>query len=222
MKKIKILIVDDQRLMREALKTILNLEEDMEVVALAKDGQEAYELCKDVKPNVVLMDVQMPVMDGVKSTERIKSEFPEIIVIMLTTFDEEDYIIEALSNGASGFLLKDIPGNKLIETIRDAIKGQLMLPSNIAIKLATSISKMRNQINAQFQLPSIKHNFQDFSDREREVIGYMIRGFSNKQISERLFISEGTARNYVSVIYNKIGINDRAKSILYLKELFEA
>lgn len=191
MKPIRILIADDQTLMRDGLKTILDLEDDMEVVGTAETGQEAYELTGALKPDVVLMDIRMPVMDGVESTRLIKRDYPDTIVVILTTFDDEEYVIQALCFGANGYLLKDMQGDKLIQSIRDAASGNMMLPARIAAKLAARLAAMSSQSHGlQFSGKN------DFSERELDIIRLMIKGFSNKQIASALCVTEGTAKNY--------------------------
>ncbi|QNU67339.1 response regulator transcription factor [Ruminiclostridium herbifermentans] len=210
---IKVLIADDQTLMRDGLKTILELEEGMEVVGVAENGIQAYELAEKLNPDVVLMDIRMPIMDGVDSTRIIKNNNPSIVVIMLTTFDDDEYIIQALQYGASGYLLKDIQGNKLIQAIRESMAGNLLMPSNIAVKLATRLSKISEKESI-----NIKSNNLALSYREQEIATLMIKGYTNKQIASELCISEGTAKNYISMIYSKIGINDRTKAVIFLRE----
>ncbi len=215
MKKIKVLVADDQTLMRDGLKTILDLEDDIEVAGVAENGLEAYELVGNIRPDVVLMDIRMPIMDGVESTRLIKKDFPDTVVIILTTFDDEEYIIQALSNGASGYILKDIPGDKLIDAVHDSVKGGLMMPAQIAAKIASRL----------VQLQDSKAGFDDsnqtFSEREKEIIGLLIKGLNNRQIAASLHLTEGTAKNYISTIYSKIGISDRTKAVVYLKEILK-
>ncbi|WP_032120636.1 response regulator transcription factor [Clostridium amazonitimonense] len=208
---IRVLIADDQTLMRDGLKTILDLEDDIEVVATCENGEQAIEQAIKLHPDVILMDIRMPVMNGVESVKKIKTSLPKIAVIMLTTFDDDEYIVEALSNGASGYLLKDIPADKLIEAIRDSLKGQLFIPTNIAAKL---VAKLSNKENSK----EVLKKKLDLSEREIEVSSLLIEGHSNKQIAAKLFISEGTVKNYISNIYSKIGISDRTKAVLFLKE----
>lgn len=215
MKKISVLIVDDQTLMRDGLKTILDLEEDIEVVGLAENGLNAYEMVGIVRPDVVLMDIRMPVMDGVESTRLIKRDYPETVVIILTTFDDDEYIIQALSNGATGYILKDIPGDKLIDAVRDSVRGSLMMPSQIAAKIAARLAVLSD---SKVSFHDINHTF---SEREKEIIGLLIKGFNNRQIAASLYLTEGTAKNYISTIYSKIGISDRTKAIVHLKEIIE-
>jgi DNA-binding NarL/FixJ family response regulator len=212
MDKIKVLIADDQTLMRDGLKTIIELEENMEVVGTAKNGQEALEACRNLVPEVVLMDIRMPGMDGVESTKIIKSLYPNIVVLMLTTFNQEDYIIDALAYGASVYILKDIEGDALIKAINDAHKGSFMLPSEVAIKIAKSLTAKNVVTEEQ------KKSLKDFSEREIEVAKMIALGLTNKQISATLFISEGTVKNYVSSIYLKLGTNERMSAALTIKK----
>lgn len=213
MKKIRMIIADDQTLMRDGLKTIFDLEDDMEVIATAENGEQALLLTQQLHPDIVLMDIRMPVMDGVESTRLIKKQFPEVIVIILTTFNDEEYIIQALSFGASGYLLKDMPGERLIQAVRDSITGSLMMPSSVAAKLAGRLSNMRSA-----EMERLK----ELSEREIEIARLIVEGKNNRDIANRLFITEGTVKNYISAIYNKVGTNDRAKAIQRLKELLEA
>ncbi|QOY36730.1 response regulator transcription factor [Anaerobacillus isosaccharinicus] len=216
---INIVIADDQTLMREGLRTILELEDDMQVVGMANNGQEAFDLVKKLSPSVVLMDVRMPIMDGVTSTKLIMEQFPKTVVIILTTFDEDDYIIEALACGAKGFLLKDIPGDRLIDAIRGGFNGQMMLPASIGAKLAARLSDVSNLLKRDINFKE-NNDYPKFSQREKDIILLIIEGLSNRQISETLFLGEGTVKNYISEIYNKIGINNRQQAIIYLRKLF--
>ena len=213
MNPIRILVADDQTLMRDGLKTILELEDDMEVAGMAENGMQAYEMAGRLHPDLVLMDIRMPVMDGVESTRLIKKEYPSIVVIMLTTFDDDEYIIQALRFGANGYLLKDIQGNKLIEAVRDSVTGSMLIPSNIAVKLAARLSCMSPQQNLQD-----KGSIPEFSEREMEIVRLMVKGYNNRQIASALYITEGTAKNYISSIYSKIGTNDRTNAVILLKE----
>lgn len=220
MPQIRIVIADDQILMRDGLQTIISLEKDMEVVGVASNGEKAVELVRDTRPDLVLMDVQMPVVDGIEATRRILADFPETKVIMLTTFDEEEYIIDSLNQGASGFLLKDLPGDKLIEAVRDAAAGHLMLPGSIASKLAARISFLTAGPLKPTHTGRLKKEGISFTDREKHIIHLLLEGKTNKEIAKTLFMSEGTVKNYISIIYHKIGTNDRSKAIMCLKELF--
>ena len=213
MGRIRILIADDQTLMRDGLKTIFELEDDMEVAGVAKNGLEAYEMTAALRPDIVLMDIRMPVMDGVESVRLIKKDFPSTVVIMLTTFDDDEFVIRALQFGASGYLLKDIQGNRLIEAVRDGASGNMLIPSNIASKLAARLSQIPPEKN-----PQDKSAIPELSERETEITRLMAKGYSNRQIASALHLSEGTIKNYISSIYNKIGTSDRTCAVIFLKE----
>jgi DNA-binding NarL/FixJ family response regulator len=210
---IRILIADDQTLMRDGLKTILDLEDDMEVVDTAENGRQAYEMAQIHLPDVILMDIRMPEMDGVESTRIIKKDYPKIKVIMLTTFNDEEYIIQALSFGASGYLLKDIQGDKLIEAIRNCASGNMVMPAQVAEKLSQGLSNRAVENKRQEEML-----IKSFSDREKEIALMIVAGLTNRQIASKLCITEGTAKNYICNIYSKIDISDRTKAAIYLKE----
>ncbi|WP_078552713.1 response regulator [Bacillus alkalicellulosilyticus] len=216
---LKVLIADDQTLMREGLRTIIDLEEDMKVVATAQDGMDAIEKTKEYQPDVVLLDIQMPRMNGIQSLIEIKKNQPKTCILILTTFAEEEYIIEALSNGVDGFLLKDMNYDQLISSIRDAVGGQLMVPQVVAVKLAKRLASLNTVMEHELNLGKLKKQGIHFSEREREVANLVVKGLSNKKIAEELFITEGTVKNYISEIYSKLGVKDRAKAIVYLNEL---
>jgi DNA-binding NarL/FixJ family response regulator len=198
--------------MRDGLKTILEIEDNMEVVATAKNGQEAIEACREFKPDLVLMDIRMPGMDGVESTKIIKELYPEIVILILTTFNEDNYIIDAMAYGASGYILKDIDGDDLIKAINDAHKGSFMLPSDVAIKIAKRLTAANVVTEEQ------KRSLADFTEREIEIAKMVALGFNNKQIAATLYISEGTVKNYISSIYLKLGTSDRMAAALTIKK----
>lgn len=214
---VRILIADDQTLMRDGLKTILDLEDDMEVIGTASNGLEALEMTEKLKPDAVLMDIRMPVMDGVECTRLIKKKFPDIAVIMLTTFNDEEYIIQALTYGASGYLLKDMQGDKLIQAIREGVRGDLLMPATVAAKLASRLSNMKNSMVANERDAS---KVIALSERETEIARLIMEGAGNRQIADALSLTEGTVKNYISSIYLKLGTNDRAHAIELLRERF--
>lgn len=216
MKEIKILIADDQTLMRDGLKTILELEENFKVIGTAKNGEDALDFCKKESPDLVLMDIRMPKMDGVRCTKILKDLYPEIIVLILTTFNDVDYIVEALNYGAAGYILKDIEGDELVKAINDAYKGSLMLPSSVAKKLVEKLSE-----NTMVK-PKEKKVILDFSEREMEIAKMLSMGFNNRQIASSLFISEGTVKNYISNIYSKLGTSDRTAAAIEIKKIIES
>ncbi|WMJ86012.1 response regulator [Anaerocolumna sp. MB42-C2] len=213
--KIKIVIADDQALVRDGLKAVLNLEEDIEVIGTADNGREAYELSRRLEPDILLLDVRMPEMDGVECMRNMKRINSATKVIMLTTFNDEEYILNAIAAGAKGYLLKDMEVTELVEAIHDAAGEKLVMPSKVVTKLAESLSKVVEEKNKH--LSSEKFGF---SDREKEIAKMVAQGFNNKQIAAVLYISEGTVRNYISSIYNKIGISERTQAVLVLRDYF--
>ncbi|WP_127584447.1 response regulator transcription factor [Paenibacillus koleovorans] len=215
----RLLIADDQTLLRDGLQTILNMEDDFEVIKVVSNGVEACEAVESLRPNLVLMDIKMPQMDGIEAMKRIKRDYPGTIVLMLTTFAEDKYIVESMAGGADGFLLKDMPGDRIVEVVRDAAKGHIMLPAAIAAKLAARLSSFVPAGTDAFDERELKQQGLTLTERERRISMLMLEGYSNKQIAGSLFMSEGTARNYISIIYNKIGTSDRQKAIALLKEL---
>lgn len=217
LQKIRIVIADDQTLMKDGLQTILNLEEDMEVIGTAENGDQAIQITKELEPDLVLMDIKMPILNGIDATKRIRKEAPNTKILILTTFGEEDYIIDALVNGAIGFLLKDIPGDRLIQTIRDAVNGHFIMPLAIATKLAERISILSNT-DEHLDETSFGQFHVTFTELEKKIIPLMINGKKNPEIARILCMSEGTIKNNISSIYNKIGTNDRARAIYILKK----
>jgi DNA-binding NarL/FixJ family response regulator len=216
MDKIKIVIIDDQTLMRDGLKTILDLEDDMEVVGTAENGKKGLELVKVLRPQVVLMDIRMPELNGVEATRLVKSQFPETVVLILTTFDDEEYIVDALCNGANGYMLKDMHGDKLIQAVRDGFEGNMIMQSNIAAKLALRLSKNLSLNKAENKL-SLEDL--DLTDRELEIGRLIADGLTNKDIADKLYISLGTVKNYVTTLYSKLGVVNRAAAVIHLRNL---
>lgn len=211
MEPVKILIVDDQRIMQDGLKTILQLDGDIEVVGLANDGEEAVALTGELRPDIVLMDIRMPRLDGVQATKIIKSKYPTVIILMLTTFDDVTYIMDALSYGASGYLLKDIDGEQLIQAIHQAKNGNIIMPGRVAAKIVEKIKPHQSETEAFSQMSQ-------FNEREQEIIRGILNGKNNKEIAKELFLTEGTVKNYVSLIYSKINVTNRANAIVYFNQ----
>ena len=215
--EIKVMIADDQRLMREGLKTILDLEQDLTIVQLAENGKDALEKMADAKPDVILMDIRMPVMDGVECTRIVKQQYPGVKVIILTTFDDDEYIIEALKNGAVGYILKDLSSEKLISAIRDAHKGNSIMQPEIAAKVISLITGAAKEPVHSNASADTKYA-EELTDREKDVLRLVGKGLSNTEIAKNLYISEGTVKNYISNLYSKLEINDRSKLTLYAIE----
>jgi DNA-binding NarL/FixJ family response regulator len=211
---IRILIVDDQRLMREGLRTILELEEDFEIVGEAEDGLAAIEEYELKKPNVVLMDIRMPHMDGVEATRKIKNKWNDARVIILTTFDDDAYIFDGLRAGALGYLLKDVSGEELSEAIRAVARGDALIEPSITRKVLAEFARTPIQ---EFQPSETEQRL--LSNREIEILKLLAQGCSNKEIAARLFLAEGTIKNYVSMILSKLNVNDRTQAALRGREL---
>jgi len=216
---IRVIIADDQALIRDGLQTILELQEDIEVVGVAENGQQACELTAELKPDLVLMDIKMPGMSGIESARWIKEHAPDTIVLILTTFAEEQYIIDGLVGGATGYLVKDLSAEKIVSSIRDAVQGQFMLPAAIAAKLSARLAFLSGTLESTLNTDRFKNEDVAFTEREKQIILLMIEGKNNHEIAGILFMGIGTVKNYISVIYQKIGINDRTKAILVLKEM---
>lgn len=212
-KKIKVLIADDQTILAEGIKSVLETDADIEVVGIAADGAETLEKCLLHSPDVVLMDIRMPNMNGVVATQRIKAEYPETKVVILTTFDDSDYILNAINNGASGYLLKDIGSAALIDAVKDAYAGDTILPAKIAKHIADAAKDVSSSREIR-----LKRAF-SFSERETEIALMMYEGFTNRQISAALKLAEGTARNYISAIYIKTGSDNRTSFLAAVKNV---
>lgn len=212
-KKIKVLVVDDQRELAEEIGTILRTDDGLDFVGTAQDGFDALEKMPTLNPDVVLMDIRMPNMNGVVATQRIKTEHPNVKVVILTTFDDSDYILNAINNGASGYLLKDIGSNALISAIKNAYDGDTILPAKIARRITDAAKNVAADREIRLQRAF------GLSDREIEIALMMYEGFTNRQISSALKLSEGTTRNYVSCIYVKTGAENRADAVAAIKNI---
>ncbi|WP_018886490.1 response regulator transcription factor [Paenibacillus massiliensis] len=215
MSTIKLLIVDDQKYVREGFRTILELEEDMEVIGIVENGKEACEYAAALEPDVILLDIQMPVMNGLDALRHIRANQPQIKVIILTTFAETDYILEGMSEGAQGYVMKDMEADRLIESIRDVMKGQFILPSLIAAKLA----RYARDLHHKGGLSRREVQSNQLTYREKELARLLVQGLSNQEVAEIMCIAEGTARNYISNLYSKLGVEDRAQAIRMLHNI---
>ena len=214
--KIKVMIADDQVILSEGIRSVLASSSELEVIAVAHDGQEALELMEKQLPDVVLLDIRMPRMNGVVATGEIKKRYPAVKVLVLTTFDDSDYILSALNNGACGYLLKDISAPALIEAIKNAYAGDTILPAKIAKKVSDAAKMVTSDREIK-----LRRTF-GFSDREVEIALMLFEGFNNRQIASALGLSDGTARNYISAIYLKLGADGRAAAIAKMKEALNA
>ena len=211
MNKIKVLVVDDQTALAEEIAEILRTDSGLEVVGTAADGFDALAKIPDARPDVVLLDIRMPNMNGVVATQRIKTEYPETKVLILTTFDDSDYILNAINNGASGYLLKDIGGDALITAVKNANAGDTILPAKIARRIADAAKNVAADREIRLMRAF------NFSEREVEIAIMLYEGFTNRQISAALKLSEGTTRNYVSAIYIKTKCENRTQATQVIK-----
>ena len=197
----------------EGIKSVLQTSPEIEVCGIAYNGVQAVDMAKELHPDVILMDVRMPEMNGVAATKRIKEASPDIKIIILTTFDDSDYILSGINNGASGYLLKDIGSTALIDAIKNAYAGDTILPSKIAKKITDAAMLVSS--DKQIKLKKAY----GLSDREVDIAMMLSDGFTNRQIASALKLSDGTARNYISSIYLKLGVDSRMSAISKIKEL---
>ncbi len=212
---VTVLVADDQRLVREGIASLLDIQEGISVVGEAVNGQEAIEKALALRPDVILMDVRMPVMDGIVATAHIHRQLPGCQIIMLTTFDDEEYIVKALSAGAVGYLLKDIPASQLARAAQLAHSGIYQLDPLVAGKLVGMLSDARlERVSAAPALPVET----DLTERELEVLRLISTGATNREIADRLVVSEGTVKNHVSSILSRLGLRDRIQAALYAHE----
>lgn len=209
---IKVLIVDDQELIRQSLKVVLNVSPGIEVVATADSGNEALKHAAAHKPDVVLMDIRMPGMDGVEATRLIKERYPNIKVIVLTTFDDDEYVFGALQNGASGYLLKGSNVSELADAIQIAYSGGAMINPNIASKM---ISQFSHMAKGSMQVQVDEQATADITKSEWQIIRTVGQGMSNKEIAAELHLSEGTVRNAISSVLLKLNLRDRTQLAIW-------
>jgi DNA-binding NarL/FixJ family response regulator len=203
---VKVLICDDQHIVCEGLEKILSTDSEIEVVGIASDGLEALELIPQVKPDLVLMDLKMPHMNGVIATRKVKESYPDIEVLILTTYDDDEWVFDAIRSGAAGYLLKDLTPEKLIESIKGTISGKGFVDPKITKKLLTEIAARKVQPE-----PPTKYHL---SEREQEILNLLAKGLSNSDIADNLFLTEGTVRNYTSEIFKKLSVTDRTQAVV--------
>jgi DNA-binding NarL/FixJ family response regulator len=202
----KVIICDDQAIVRDGLELMLKLENDISVVGLAQDGEETITMVARLSPDLVLMDLKMPGMNGVESTRRICAEYPAVKVLVLTTFDDDEWVFDAIRAGASGYLLKDTPRDKLVEAIRGTLMGKSFIDPDVAGKLLDQLANRQEQPQTLIT--------GKLTEREVDVLGLIACGFSNSDIAVRLHLSEGTVRNHVSSIFSKLDVSDRTQAAI--------
>ena len=209
---IKVLIADDQELIRESLKIVLNTHEDLQVIDTVEDGFGVLDSLKRNIPDVILMDIRMPRMDGVYCTKMVKEAYPDVKIIILTTFDDDDFVFSALKFGASAYLLKGVSMDGLYQAILTVVSGGAMINPDIATKVFRLFSKMAN---TNYAINVNDDNVRELNKPEWKVIQQVGFGLSNKEIAQKLFLSEGTVRNYLSSILSKLELRDRTQLAIW-------
>ncbi|MBU2701375.1 DNA-binding NarL/FixJ family response regulator [Sporomusaceae bacterium BoRhaA] len=209
---IKVLIADDQELIRESLEIVLNMNPDMEVIGVAENGAEVLQFLKKQQPDVILMDVRMPEIDGVQCTNLIKEKYPKIKIIILTTFDDDEYVYNALKYGASGYLLKGVSVTELSNAIRAVVSGGAMINPNIITKVVKLFSEMAQN---NFAVKVEERGVEELTRTERKAVCQVGRGLSNREIAGKLNLSEGTVRNNLSTALSKLNLRDRTQLAIW-------
>jgi DNA-binding NarL/FixJ family response regulator len=214
---IRILLVDDQALFREGLRTLLSVRPDLEVVGEAENGREALDIAAQLQPDVILMDLRMPILNGVAATRQLHEAQPDSKVIVLTTFDDDEYIFDGLRAGAVGYLLKDVSSDKLVEAIRAAARGESFLEPSITAKVLAEFNRLSGE--GRPSSPHAQPLVEPLSERELEILSVLASGASNREIAQKLYITEGTVKNHVTNILGKLGVRDRTQAALKAREL---
>ena len=212
---VRVLVVDDQTLFREALTTLLEVRAEVEVVGAAENGAQALDLVHALRPDVVLMDLRMPVLDGVATTTRLAVEHPDVRVLVLTTFDGDDEVFPALRAGAVGYLLKDATASRLVEGVLAASRGESVLQPSVAAKVLARINQLPDVPDAPRPQPLVD----PLTERELDVLRAVAEGLSNREAAARLYLSEGTVKNHVTNVLAKLGVRDRTQAALRARAL---
>jgi DNA-binding NarL/FixJ family response regulator len=200
----KVVICDDQATIRDGLEMLLTLEKDIDVVGRAQDGWEAVEMAAKQQPDLVLMDLKMPGMNGIEATRQIRARYPAVKVLVLTTYDDDEWVFDAVRAGAAGYLLKDTPREELIRAVKETVLGKSFVDPAVAGKLLSRVAERQTQPATLIT--------DKLTDREVDVLRLLARGLNNAEIAERLFLSEGTVRNYVSAVFAKLEVSDRTQA----------
>lgn len=216
---INVIVADDQDIVREGLKMILSLDEEINIVGEASNGKELLELMINSMPDVILMDIRMPVLDGIQATKQVKQKYPGIKIIILTTFNEDRFIFEGLKNGADGYILKDSGSKEIINSIKTVVDGGMILNPQVAVKVLKALE------DVDMNKPPKEHNIKKdkmlnlLTPRELDVVRHIMQGKSNKAIGRTLFVTEGTVKNYVSKILEKLELSNRTELVLFLNKI---
>jgi DNA-binding NarL/FixJ family response regulator len=225
----RVLVADDHELIRDGFKRMLGYERALEVVGEATNGQEAVELCGELKPDLVLMDVRMPQMDGLEATRQIKVDHPQISVLVITTYENPDYLLEAIKAGAAGYVLKDAPNQQLLSSMRRALEGESPINQKLATQLIQRLAGEASQPAAagpqappeaqSAASPAPPSLLEELTPREEEVLGLVVQGKTNQQIAESLFITRATTKVHVQHIIRKLEVSDRTQAVVRAFEL---
>lgn len=208
---INIMLVDDQNLVREGIKSLLNLTDHVRIIGEAGDGEEALQLIPELKPDLILMDIRMPKMDGISAIEEMTKQGMQIPVIILTTFDDHDLVLQGIRTGARGFLLKDVSLESLVEAIDKVYSGETLIQPAVTERVIKGFTELQKQGGSKVEQDPVQESL---SVREVEILRLMAGGYSNKEISRAIFKSEGTIKNHVSNILSKLGVRDRTRAVL--------
>ena len=217
MDTIRVLLVDDQEIIRQGLATILKYAEGIEVAGQASDGKQALALARELKPDVVLMDLKMAGLGGIPATRQIIAELPDVRVVILTTYDTDDLVFEGIKAGASGYLLKDASAETLVEAIRGVMRGESQIAPKVARKVLSEFQRLvevSESAPVGLVTPESDLIIEPLTAREEDVLRLLVEGLSNRDIGEKLFLSEGTVKNYVSAIIGKLQANDRTHAVV--------
>ena len=215
MTKIRVLLADDQDIIRTGLTIILNHQPDLDVIGQAADGIEAVDMAKQLHPDVILMDIKMPRLNGIQATRQIMAELPRTQIIILTTYDNDDWVFDGIRAGAVGYLLKDTSSENLAEAVRGALRGESQMDPTVARKVLREFQHMTAGRRPPAESPAPKDEpLEKLTDREEEILKLLAAGLSNKEIAQKLSLSEGTVKNHISAILAKLHANDRTQAVL--------
>lgn len=222
----RVLVVDDQQLVRDGIASLLRMQEGIDVVGTATNGHEAVEQAMRLQPEVILMDVRMPMMDGVEATAQILKQMPSCCILMLTTFDDDEYVRNALRAGARGYLLKDLPAQDLAQAVRAVSQGVYQLDASVIERMIETYGGAQPgdaEEKSMLPLPDIKRHTDSpdaagLTNREREILRLIARGATNREVADSLVISEGTVKNHLSNIFSRLGLRDRTQAVMYARE----
>lgn len=215
---INVILADDQKIVREGIKMILSLYQEINITGEAENGEQLLTLMENLLPDVILMDVRMPLMDGVKATKIIKEKYKNVKIIILTTFNEDEYIFKAIKNGADGYLLKDAGSEYIINAIKSVYSGAMLLDPEVTAKLVNAFNLIANKNQSFNESDNLNHKLEVLTPREMDVAKLVAHGKSNKEVCQILFLTEGTVKNYVTRILSKLDLNSRTELAVFINQ----